>query len=283
MNNILVTGSNGQLGYSIKKVSRRFDKYNFIFTEKNQLDLSNFNSIEKYIINYKINIIINCAAYTDVENAENNRELVDLINHVSVENLAKICSYNNIQLIHISTDFIFDGNKDFPYTEKDDPNPINFYGLSKLYGERKILKYDLKKSVIIRTSWLYSELKNNFVNKIIEKINLNDNINVVNNELGSPTYAIDLANMILEIIPKLENNQTEIYHFSNIGVCSRYEFAKKINSITLGESKINSINSLDSVVRRPEFSALDSSKAINEFGIHINTWEESLIEYLKEK
>jgi len=140
--NILVTGSDGQLGNSIKRISIGFDIYNFHFTNKNELDITNNNLIQGYIEQHKINIIINCAAFTNVEEAEKKRELADLINHVSVDNLAKICSEQNIQLIHISTDFIFDGLKDYPYNEKDIPNPINIYGLTKLNGEKKMMSYN---------------------------------------------------------------------------------------------------------------------------------------------
>ena len=148
--NILVTGSDGQLGNSIKKVSNSFDNYNLYYTDKNQLDVSNYISLEKYVNDYEIDIIINCAAFTNVEAAEINRDMSDKINHIALDNLSKICYENEIQLIHISTDFVFDGLKSVPYTEIDNPNPINYYGLTKLNGEKKILKYDLNKSIIIR-------------------------------------------------------------------------------------------------------------------------------------
>ena len=211
--NILVTGSDGQLGNSIKRISNGFDIYDFHFTNKNELDITNNNLIQEYIEKNKINIIINCAAFTNVEEAEKKRELADLINHVSVDNLAKICSEQNIQLIHISTDFVFDGLKSVPYTEMDNPNPINYYGLTKLNGEKKMMSYDLDKSIIIRTSWLYSEYKNNFVSKILDKINHSKNINVVNDEIGSPTNSIDLAELILSVIPMLKNGKQKSFIF----------------------------------------------------------------------
>lgn len=278
--NILVTGADGQLGNSIKKVSNGFEKYKFVFTDKNQLDISNYTSIEEYIKKYNINILINCAAYTDVEQSENRREFADLINHVSVDNLSKICSENNIQLIHISTDFVFDGFKESPYTEIDNPNPINFYGLTKLNGERKMMSYDLKKSIIIRTSWLYSKLENNFVSKILDKINLQHNINVVDNEFGSPTNVKDLATTILSIIPKIKSDKTEVYHFCNTGICSRYYLAIEINRIIKGKSLIQSTSISNSMVKRPKFSALDNGKIIKKFDLKIKDWKNSLSDHL---
>ena len=278
--NILVTGSDGQLGNSIKRISNGFDIYNFHFTNKNELDITNNNLIQEYIEKNKINIIINCAAFTNVEEAEKKRELADLINHVSVDNLAKICSEQNIQLIHISTDFIFDGLKDYPYNEKDTPNPINIYGLTKLNGEKKMMSYNLDKSIIIRTSWLYSESKNNFVSKILNKINHQNYINVVENEIGSPTNVKDLAKLILSIIPKLKNDKTEIFHFSNIGFCSRYDFAIEINKIVNGKSSIKSESVPESTVKRPKYSALDSKKIINKYDIKIDDWKHSLLDHL---
>ena len=277
---VLVTGSDGQLGNSIKKVSKVFDIYNFHFTNKNQLDISNYNSIEKYIKQYKIDVIINCAAYTNVEDAEIERENANLINHLSVDNLAKICYENDIQLIHISTDFVFDGLKEYPYTEIDNPNPTNYYGLTKLNGEKKIMSYDLNNSIIIRTSWLYSDLENNFIGKIVEKINNKDIISIVENEIGSPTNATDLAITILDIIPKLKNDKTELYHFSNTGICSRYDLANEINRIIKGKSSIQSISTSNSKVKRPKYSALDSHKIIEKFNLEIMDWKQSLMYHL---
>lgn len=278
--NILVTGSNGQLGNSIKGISNIYDVYNFYFTNKNELDITNNSLVRDYINKNKISVVINCAAYTNVEEAEKKRELADLINHVSVDNLSKICSDQNTQLIHISTDFIFDGLKDCPYNEKDKPNPINIYGLTKLNGEKKMMRHNLDKSIIIRTSWLYSEGKNNFVSKVLDKINNQNYVNVVKNEIGSPTNAKDLARLILNIIPKLKNNKTEIFHFSNSGFCSRYDFACEINKIVNGKSSIFSKSVPKPRVKRPKYSVLDSKKIINEYDIKIDDWKHSLSNHL---
>jgi len=280
--NILVTGSSGQLGNELKKISSEFNEYKFIFMGKNKLDISNSQLIENTIQKNKIDIIINCAAYTDVKKAEENRELANLVNNLSVDNLAKICFKEDIKLIHISTDYVFDGIKKCEYTEADIPNPINFYGLSKLNGEISMLKYDLKQSIIIRTSWLYSELDNNFVSKIYSKIKSKNNINVIENEFGSPTNAKDLALAILQIIPKLKNIETEIYHYSNMGICSRLDLANAVNLIVNGKSNIISTNILESKLKRPKFSALNNSKFKNKFDIEIKNWKESLNDHFNE-
>ena len=209
-----------------------------------------------------------------------NKELANLVNNTSVDNLSKICKNNNIQLIHLSTDFVFDGSKILPYNESDTPNPINYYGLTKLLGENKMIGYNLTKSVIIRTSWLYSDCGNNFVSKIVEKINNHEDINVVDNQIGSPTNAIDLAILILNIIPKLNNENIEIYHFSNLGFCSRYDFSVKINEIIEGKSSINIENNLDSIAKRPKYSVLDSNKLMEKFDVKISRWQDSLSNHL---
>ena len=272
---LLVTGSGGQLGKSLKMISGSFGDYIFHFLNKNQLDISDFNSVKLYIEKYKIDIIINCAAYTNVENSEINRDKADTINDFSVENLANLCFQFNIQLIHISTDFVFDGKKSTPYNELDDTNPINYYGISKLGGESKILKYKLKNSAIFRTSWLYSKFGNNFFTKIIQKLKLNEILYIVNNEFGSPTYAPDLAKAILDIIPQLNNTNTEIYNYSNLGLCSRYEFVLFVKDIIGSRSMVYPISN-NKFKLRPQFSPLNTKKIINNFNIEINHWKDSL-------
>ena len=279
---ILVTGSSGQLGNKISMLASNYDKYHFVFLDKNDLDISNFDLVEKTIKNLETDIVINCAAFTDVDKAENEDKLADLVNYFSVKNLAKICFENNLQLIHISTDYVFDGKKNEPYIESDLPNPINKYGLSKFSAENSILDYNLRGSVIIRTSWVYSESSNNFVRKIIDKINLGNSFSVVDNEFGSPTNASDLAKAILDIIPNLKDESTQIYHFSNSGVCSRYDLAVEINRLLDGKSVISSSKSLNTITRRPKFSALDSNKIANKFQLDINDWKYSLENFFKE-
>ena len=278
--NLLITGSEGQLGQSIKKLSINFSDYNFIFKNKYQLDISNFSLLKNEIKENKIDTIINCAAFTDVDQAEKNKKIANLINNLSVENLANICRTENVQLIHISTDYVFDGKKKYPYVEDDITNPVNFYGFSKLEGEKRILENKLKNSAIIRTSWLYSDKKNNFVRKILNKINNNQELAVVCDEVGSPTNSYDLGLFILNIIPLINSNQTEIYHFSNRGYCSRYELAKEILKISGESMNILSTYSSSLKINRPEFSALDLSKIKKEFDYEPTDWRDSLNIYL---
>ena len=277
--NILITGSNGQLGACLNQISSSYN-FNFFFKNKDKLDITNYIKFENFIKNNKIDIIINCAAYTDVEKAEVEQKLAEKINSKAVNNLANICSKLSLQLIHISTDYVFDGNKNLPYTEYDRTNPLNTYGITKLVGENNILNYNLKKSVIIRTSWIYSSKKRNFVNKILEKILIGKPFKVVCDEFGSPTNAEDLADAILSIIPKINNDKTEIYHFSNLGVCSRFELALKIKELVFSDVEIIPTQILNPNIYRPKYSKLNSDKFMNTFDFRIKNWEESLEKYL---
>ena len=202
--NILVTGANGQLGVSLKEISNNYD-YNFYFKKKIDLDITDFLVLEKFLKNNNINIIINCAAYTDVASAEKNQALSNAVNNLAVGNIARLCHELKIQLIHISTDYVFDGLNNIPLQENDKKNPQNYYGQTKLDGENKILSGMLENSAIIRTSWLYSNLQNNFMPRLLSKLNNQKKILVVEQEVGSPTNAIDLAKVIMKIIPKLSN------------------------------------------------------------------------------
>ena len=280
--NILITGSKGQLGSAIKEISKDY-LHIFFFKDKSEMDITNFSFVQNFLKKYKIDTVINCAAYTDVINAEKNKILSDNVNNIGVENLAKLCSKFNIQLIHISTDYVFDGYNYLPYEESNLTNPQNYYGISKLNGEKKVLSYDLKKSAIIRTSWLYSKLSNNFVYKVLNELKNRNEIFVVKDEIGSPTNALDLSRAILEIIPRLSNSKTEIYHFSNLGQCSRYELAKKIKEIIKSESIVSVSTQKFSKIKRPKFSVLNSSKIIENFKLSIKTWDISLEEHLKKQ
>lgn len=280
--NILITGSKGQLGSAIKEISKDY-LHIFFFKDKSEMDITNFSFVQNFLKKYKIDTVINCAAYTDVINAEKNKILSDNVNNIGVENLAKLCSKFNIQLIHISTDYVFDGYNNLPYEESNLTNPQNYYGISKLNGEKKVLSYDLKKSAIVRTSWLYSKLSNNFVSKVLNELKNRNEIFVVKDEIGSPTNALDLSRAILEIIPRLSNSKTEIYHFSNLGQCSRYELAKKIKEIIKSESIVSVSTQKFSKIKRPKFSVLNSSKIIENFKLSIKTWDISLEEHLKKQ
>ena len=279
MCNILVTGSNGQLGSQLRELASEYLNFNFFFTDKSMLDITLYKSVKEFIINNKINAIINCAAYTDVQKAENEFNLANAVNHLAVANFAELAKKYDIRLIHISTDYVFDGECDRPYNEFDITNPQTVYGQTKLNGELKMRKINPKQSIIIRTSWLYSTHGNNFFNNILLKASKNDKIEVVNDQIGSPTNAIDLARAILHIIPKLKNDQVEVYHYSNEGYCSWYEFAKAILNFYKKPVKLNSIktNKLNAMVKRPKYSVLDSSAIKNKFKLAMKEWNENFI------
>tara|TARA_B100001057_G_scaffold489059_1_gene574591 strand:- start:149 stop:1000 length:852 start_codon:yes stop_codon:yes gene_type:complete len=276
---ILVTGSNGQLGRSFREISDDYP-FDFFFKSKSDLNIIDKKSIYNFVREKNINCLINCAAYTNVEEAEKNPEKAYLVNSIAVGHLAEICSHLRVQLIHISTDFIFDGVKKTAYTELDQMNPINNYGKSKLEGEYKILNSSLKNSLIIRTSWLYSKFGNNFVNNIINNMATNDFISVVDDQFGSPTNSLDLASVILQIIPRIANQNPEIYNFANLGYCSRHDFAVSIKKLLKNNVEIKKIKST-SLVQRPKFSPLSSEKIKNNFNLEIFDWKSSLINLLK--
>lgn len=274
--NILVTGSNGQLGSELKFLSEQYNNFNYIFTDLEDLDICNRDKIEEFVLNYKIDCIINCAAYTNVYKAQIEPMLCDIINHIAPINLANVANKYDIWLIHISTDYVFDGLKNTPYTEEDYTNPQSVYGQTKLRGENEILKIN-KKTLIIRTSWLYSVFGNNFVKNILKGSNTKDKIDVVYDQIGTPTNARDLANAINIMINQgLKNG---IYHYSNEGVCSWYDFAKSIVDLTEKKCEVIPIKTKDlqnNTIDRPNYSVLDKSKIKQTYGLKIKHWYESL-------
>jgi len=235
-NRILVTGANGQLGQSIKKISHEYHDFEFVFVTRKQLDLSLSNNIKTYFEGQHFSAIINCAAYTAVDKAENEKELAEQINHYAVRQLAQIASKNETLLVHISTDYVFNGQSTSPYNETNPVGPKNIYGSSKLNGENSMQATDVN-GYIIRTSWVYSEFGNNFVKTMLNLGKERDSLNVVYEQIGSPTYATDLARAILSILKKNQNptiKGIKLLHYSNEGVCSWFDFAKHI----IGESFI---------------------------------------------
>jgi dTDP-4-dehydrorhamnose reductase len=282
--NILVTGSNGQLGSELRELSSNYP-YNFFFTDVNDLDISKETDIKKYVNEKDIDLIINCAAYTAVDKAGEEKEKADLVNHKAVKYLANTIKEKSIPLIHISTDYVFDGKNYKPYVEDDKVNPQNVYGVTKLKGE-EAFKASEANGIIIRTSWVYSSYGHNFV-KTMLKLKDRDELGVVYDQIGTPTYAKDLAHTILEIInknlEKLKNKNAEIYHFSNEGVISWYDFAKAIFEIENIDIKVNPIESRDypTPAIRPHYSVLNKNKIKNEFNITIPYWKESLKECLQ--
>jgi dTDP-4-dehydrorhamnose reductase len=282
MTNILVTGSNGQLGSEIKALYSTYE-YKFYFTDRKFLDITNQNDIRKYIINNNIDTIINCAAYTAVDKAEEDFENADKVNSIAVKNLAILSNEFGIKLIHISTDYVFDGENFKPYTEDDITNPNGIYGKTKLDGEKAILEYNLKNSIIIRTSWVYSSFGNNFVKTMVKLGKSKDELGVIFDQVGTPTYAADLAKTILDILPNIKNEKVEIYNYSNEGVLSWYDFAKEIMKMAKIDCTINPIETFQypTPAKRPHYSLLNKSKIKKDFGITIPYWKDSLDKCLK--
>ncbi len=282
MPNILVTGSNGQLGSDIKELSINYNG-NFYFTNKDQLDITSKKAIIDFCEKNKINIIINCAAYTAVDKAESEKILADKINHRAVKKLANISEAKDIKLIHISTDYVFDGLNYKPYIEEYQTNPKSVYGKTKLDGELEVLRINPKNSIIIRTSWIYSSYGTNFVKTMLKLGYDRYELDVIFDQIGTPTYGADLAKVILDIIPNIKNRKVEIYHYSNEGVLSWYDFAKEIMIISKLECNINPIETKNypTPATRPHYSLLNKSKIKKDFNIVIPYWKDSLNECLK--
>ena len=280
---ILVTGANGQLGNSIKRlVEKKNISNSFVFITRDHLDLSKLNDIQKYFKNHKFDLIINCAAYTKVDKAELDENQANLINHLAVKKIAEIAYSNNIKFIHISTDFVFDGLKLQPYTEVDDTAPLNIYGRTKLAGEEAVLSIMRVNAMIIRTSWVYSEYGNNFVDTILKLIQKEVDLNIVSDQIGTPTYANDLGNAILSIIESekfhAKEQESQIYHYSNSGKCNWYEFTKEIINISGIKCNLNAINTVDypMTAERPMHVLMSKKKISHEFGLKITFWKDSL-------
>lgn len=279
--NILITGSNGQLGSELKELSNEYN-YNFLFTDRENLDITNKSAIDSFIAKNSINVIINCAAFTAVDKAQESVSEAYNLNHLAVEYLAQIAKKNGIKLIHISTDYLFNGKTYKPYKEIDRVDPINIYGDSKLKGEQAILKINPKESIIIRTSWLYSSYGNNFVKTMLKLANKMDELGIIFDQTGTPTYAKDLAKTILSIIEQIENRNVEIYHYSNEGVASWYDFAKAIFEIENINIKVNPIETKEypTPAKRPYYTVLNKAKIKESFNITIPHWRDSLRECL---
>lgn len=278
MLNILITGANGQLGNEIKECAAKIGKNKYFYTDIDTLDITQKQDILRFVKQNNINVTVNCAAYTQVDKAEDDKQQADLINHIAVKNLAESAKENNITLIHISTDYVFDGNKNIPYTETDTTHPIGVYGQTKLQGELAIQKTG-GNYLIIRTSWLYSSFGNNFVKTMLKLTAEKDNLKVVFDQIGTPTYAKDLAQIIIYIIENnLFANKQELYHYSNEGVCSWYDFAMAIKELSQNNCTIQPCHSdeFPSKVKRPHFSVLDKTKIKKDFGIEIRYWREAL-------
>ncbi len=280
---ILVLGKNGQLGRSLNYCVKKYNFENlFSFIQRSDCDMNDLNGVESFFEKQSFDLIINCAAYTFVDKAESEKSLANTTNHLALSKLANISKKNKSRLIHISSDYVFNGESKIPYKETDETDPINFYGITKLEGEKVIQKTMLNNAIIIRAGWIYSEYGNNFVNTMLRLEKENQEINVVSDQIGSPTYAHDLAELIIKIITHKnyfnKTKRTEIYHFSNKGEVSWYEFAKEIFKINGSNCQINPIKSEDynTLAKRPKYSLLDKGKIINDFNIKLIDWRESL-------
>jgi len=281
---ILVTGSKGQLGSEIKHLHKAYDQHHFTFIDAEELDLGDGNAINEYFQNNSYDLIINCAAFTNVDGAEDKEELARKINADAPALIAEQCKEKNMRLIHISTDYVFDGEFNRPIIEEDSPCPQSVYGKTKLEGERYVLGI-LDNAYIVRTSWVYSSFGNNFVKTMLRLGKERDSLNVVSDQIGTPTYARDLAYAILTIIENLnKNDKPGIYHYSNEGVCSWYDFAFEIMQMTILCCKVNPIPTAEfpTKAKRPGFSLLDKSKIKSTFAIEIPYWKESLASCIKE-
>ncbi len=283
MYNILVTGANGQLGSEIKSLSNEFKDYHFYFCDRKTLDISDALAVKNYVVENKINTIINCAAYTSVDNAEDNPKDADSINHIAVANLGDVSKKMDLKLIHISTDYVFDGLNHIPYSENDAIAPIGIYGKTKQKGEAALLKINPVNSIIIRTAWVYSSFGNNFVKTMLRLGKERPELNVICDQIGSPTYARDLAKSILEMLPKVNNKNIEIFHYSNEGVCSWYDFSKAIFDIKNINCEVNAIPSsaYPTKSKRPHYSVLNKTKIKETYNIQIPYWRDSLKECLE--
>jgi dTDP-4-dehydrorhamnose reductase len=278
---VLVTGSGGQLGQSLQFIAKNHSEIDFVFCDSTKLDITNKIAVEAVFNQTKPNFCINAAAYTAVDKAESEYETSELINVIGAINLAEVCKKFEVVLLHISTDFVFDGNKKTPYKEVDNTNPSGVYGQTKLDGELAIQAI-WHKHYIVRTSWVYSQFGNNFLKTMLRLASERTTLSVVNDQIGTPTNAIDLAETLVAIIIKTNqqtaNDDFGIYNFSNEGQCSWYEFAKKIFEFNNIQIDLKPIPTTDfpTPAKRPKYSVLDKSKIIDTFGLQIKSWEESL-------
>ena len=286
---ILVTGKNGQLGRTIQKIVNADTKIennlspnDFIFVGRGDLDLGSERNISHYFKNNKFDIIINCAAFTQVDKAEQEVELANQINYLALKKLASLAINQKARLIHISTDYVFVGESNKPYMETDATNPINTYGKTKLAGEQALQEVMPMNALIIRTSWLYSEYGNNFVKTVLRLGKERNELNIVSDQIGSPTYATDLADAILEIIEykkfRDEDQTTQIYHYSGEGEISWHEFAKEIFKLAEIDCKVSAITTQQypTPAKRPRNTLMKKDKIVEAFNIKISNWKSSL-------
>ena len=278
---ILVTGSNGQLGKEIKQLESAYPEFRFIFLSREDLPIHHFELVRNFFKGYSPQFLINCAAYTAVDKAESEKDLAFQVNGEAVGVLAAVCKEYGTKFIHISTDYVFDGNGTAPYTPESATNPQSVYGASKLQGEQEAMRYN-PDSMIIRTSWVYSEFGKNFVKTMLKLMSEREELNVVSDQVGSPTYAADLAAVIMQVIAS-GKWIPGMYHFSNAGVISWYDFALAIKELTGKSCRVNPIPSSQypTPAKRPAYSVMDTSRIFSNFGLTPKNWKDSLQVCLK--
>lgn len=278
---ILVTGANGQLGSELQAIANAQD-YNFLFTDAITLDITQLEQVQSFIAGKNINYIINCAAYTQVDQAENEPVLAAKVNDLAVANLVQAAQEHHIKLIHISTDYVFDGTSHQPLKENHPTNPIGVYGTTKRAGELHLINSQLD-YVIIRTSWLYSNFQSNFVKTIERLANERESLTIIADQVGTPTYAADLAQAILHLLPQINSHNSGVYHFSNEGVASWYDFAQEIVSLSHLNCVILPIETKDykTLAARPYYSVMNKSKIKEVFNINIDYWKNALVRCVK--
>lgn len=273
---ILVTGANGQLGNEMQVLAKENTDHTYYFTDVKELDICDEQAVHAFVCEHKIELIVNCAAYTAVDKAEDNVELCDKLNHIAPGYLAQAAQANGAAMIQVSTDYVFDGTAHIPYTEKESTCPMSVYGSTKLAGEQNVMNH-CEKAMVIRTAWLYSIYGNNFVKTMIRLGKERDSLGVIFDQIGTPTYANDLAQAIFAAINK--GVVRGIYHFSNEGVCSWYDFTIAIHRLAgITSCKVRPLHTADYPVKapRPCYSVLDKTKIKDIFGLEIPHWEESL-------
>src|SRR5690554_3517291 len=277
---ILITGRNGQLGSELHDLKETYPQYQMVFMDREEMDLSNSDQITEILNTEKPDIIINAGAYTAVDKAESDQELCDAVNHIAVKTIGEWATKNDAKVIHISTDYVFDGSSETPLKETDATDPINVYGLTKLKGEQALAQSGAA-YVILRTAWVYSTYGANFVKTMMRLMNEREEIGVVADQIGSPTYARDLAQVIMDVVVADAFTQG-IYHYSNEGKISWYDFAAAIKEIKGYKTKINAISSdaFPTPANRPNFSLLDKTKIKTTFNVSVPYWKDSLEEML---
>ena len=281
MKTVLVTGANGQLGIALRSIPDGFAGFEFYFTDVDTLDICDKAQVGAFVKSHNIDVIVNCAAYTAVDRAENETELCWRINRDAVSNIGEVAASAGVKVIHVSTDYVFDGCGTRPYREDDVTNPASVYGASKLAGEQALLEV-CPDSVIIRTAWLYSETGNNFVKTMLRLGAERDMLGVVADQKGTPTYAGDLAEAIMKVMTA-ERFVPGIYHYTNEGVCTWYEFAVRIFEIAGITCDVSPLTTAEypTPAKRPAYSVLDKAKIVDTYGIQIPVWEKSLANCLR--